>query len=158
MIKCERCTNNPQRCNTRQQQTFFNTKEYSENLRSKKIEKLIVGQSDEIYGVNPLNCEDSSWKHLSFVGDEEIISLSHAKVYVFSDSVLCLGMMNKNPQSNYAWEEMLMWFIVHQNTELWTQLMVSQWNSSGISSQDSPQCSSATYFQEFLSNMSEKLE
>ena len=27
---------------------------------------------------------------------------------------------------------------VHHNTELWTQLMVSEWNSSGISSQDSP--------------------
>ena len=33
---------------------------------------------------------------------------------------------------------------VHQNTKLWTQLMVSQWNSSGIFSQDSPHCSSAT--------------
>ena len=33
---------------------------------------------------------------------------------------------------------------VHQNTELWTQLMVSQWNSSGMSSQDSPHCCSAT--------------
>ena len=33
---------------------------------------------------------------------------------------------------------------VHQNTELWTELMVSQWNSSGIFSQDSPHCSSAT--------------
>ena len=33
-------------------------------------------------------------------GDEEVISLSHAKVYVFSDSVLCPGKMNENPQSN----------------------------------------------------------
>ena len=33
---------------------------------------------------------------------------------------------------------------VHHNTELWTQLMVSQWNSSGIISQDSPHCSSGT--------------
>ena len=33
---------------------------------------------------------------------------------------------------------------VHQNTALWTELMVSQWNSSGISSQDSPQSSSTT--------------
>ena len=50
-------------------------------------EKLIVGQSDEIFGVTPINWEDSSWKHLSLVNDEEVISLSHAKVYVFSDSV-----------------------------------------------------------------------
>ena len=57
------------------------------NLTMKQMfdisEKLIVGQSDEIYGVNTINCEDSSWKQLSFVSDEEVISLSHAKVYVF---------------------------------------------------------------------------
>ena len=32
------------------------------------------------------------------------------KVHVFSDSVLCFGRMNENPQSNYAWEDKLMWF------------------------------------------------
>ena len=32
------------------------------------------------------------------------------KVYVFSDSVLCLGKMNENPQSNVAWEDRLTWF------------------------------------------------
>ena len=41
------------------------------------------------------------------VSDEEVISLSHAKVYVFSDSVLCLGKMNQNPTSNVAWERQL---------------------------------------------------
>ena len=54
-------------------------------------EKLIVGQSGEIYGVTPIDWEDFSWKQLSLVSDEEVISLSHAKVYVFSD---------QNPQSN----------------------------------------------------------
>ena len=44
------------------------------------------------------------------VGDEEVISLFHTKVYVFSDSVVCLGKMNENPQSNYAWEDRLTWF------------------------------------------------
>ena len=39
-----------------------------------------------------------------------IISLSHAKVYVFSDSVLCLGKMNENPASNTVWEEQSSWF------------------------------------------------
>ena len=33
---------------------------------------------------------------------------------------------------------------IHHNTELWTQLMVSRWNSSGIFSQDLPHCSSST--------------
>ena len=62
-------------------------------------EKLIVGQS-----------EDSAWKQLSLVSDEEVISLSHAKVYVFSDSVLCLGKMNQNQESHVVWEEKLTWF------------------------------------------------
>ena len=73
-------------------------------------EKLIAEQSDEIYGVNTIKWCDSSWKHLSLIGDEEVISLSHAKVYVFSDSVLCLGKMSENPQSNTVWEDKLTWF------------------------------------------------
>ena len=44
------------------------------------------------------------------VSDEEVISLSHAKVYVFSDSVLCLGKMHQNPESNSVWEDKLTWF------------------------------------------------
>ena len=46
-------------------------------------EKLIVGQSEEIYGVNTINLCYSSLKHLSLIGDEEVISLSHANVYLF---------------------------------------------------------------------------
>ena len=94
--------------------SVFMGKDYSENLHSIKntgnnltlkqmvdiSEKLVVGQSDEIFGVSPINWEDSSWKQLSLVNDEEVISLSHAKVYVFSDSVLCLGKVNQNPTSN----------------------------------------------------------
>ena len=53
-------------------------------------EKLIVEQSDEIYGVNTINWSDSSWKHVSLIGDEEVISLSHAKVYVFQN--LCFAL------------------------------------------------------------------
>ena len=106
------------------------------NLTMKQMfgisEKLISEQSNEISGVNTINREDSSWKHLSLVGGEKVISVSNTKVYVFSDSViclgrmnenplehkgyvfsdsvLCLGRMNENPQSNYAWEDKLMWF------------------------------------------------
>ena len=58
-------------------------------------EKLISEQSDEIYGVKIINLEDSSWKYLSLIGDEQVSCTK--KAYVFSDSVLCLGKMNKNP-------------------------------------------------------------
>ena len=87
-----------------------NTEDLTKKQMSDISEKLISEQSDEIYGVKTINWEDSSWKHLSLVGDEEVINLSHTKVYVFSDSVLCLGKMNENPQSNYAWEDRLTWF------------------------------------------------
>ena len=86
----------------------------TEDLTMKQMfdvsEKLITEQSDEIYGMSTINWEHSSWKYLSLVGDEEVINLSHTKVHVFSDSVLCLGRMNEKPQSNTAWEERLTWF------------------------------------------------
>ena len=70
-------------------------KNTGENLTLKQVveisEKLILDQSDDIIGVSQISWENSLWKHLSLVNDGEVISLSHAKVYVFSDSVLCLG-------------------------------------------------------------------
>ena len=73
-------------------------------------QKLVSEQSDEIYGVKTINWENSSWKYLSMIGDEEVINLQHTKVYVFSDSVLCLVKMNENLQSKIAWEDRLTWF------------------------------------------------
>ena len=52
-----------------------------------------------------MNWDDSLRKHFSLIGCEQVISLSHTKVHVFSNSVLCFGKMNENPQSNYAWED-----------------------------------------------------
>ena len=48
----------------------------------------------------PNDWEDYSWKYLSLIGDEQVISLQRTKVYVFSDSVLCLGKIQENPKSN----------------------------------------------------------
>ena len=42
-------------------------------------EKLVSEQSDEIYGISKIIWEHSSWKYLSLVGDEEVISLLHKK-------------------------------------------------------------------------------
>ena len=126
-------------------------KEYSTNLHSIKntgnnltmkqmfdiSEKLVAGRSDEIYGVTSIFMETMIFD------DEDVISLSHAKAYVFSDSVLCLGKMNENPQSNTVWEDRLTWFKSSPQYRALDTLMVSQWNSSGTFSQDSPHCSSA---------------
>ena len=127
---------------------FAFRQKYKENLTLNQMfeisEKLIVEQSDEIFGVSPISWENSPWKQLSLVNDEEVISLSHAKVYVFSDSVLCLGKVNQNPTSNTAWENSWVGSKIHHNTEFWTQLMQNRWNSSGIFFQDSLHCSSST--------------
>ena len=72
-------------------------------------EQLILEQSDEIFGVSQISWESSPWKQLSLVNDEEVISLSHAKVHVFSDSVLCPGKMNQNQTPNIVWERQLGW-------------------------------------------------
>ena len=47
---------------------------------------------------------------MSLIGDERVINLQRTKVYVFSDSVLCLGKIIEIPQSNDAWDQRLGWF------------------------------------------------
>ena len=74
------------------------------------ISEKLSEQSDEIYEVKTINWETSSWKYLSLIGDEQVISLQRTEVYVFSDSVLCLGEIHENPRANTAWEERLAWF------------------------------------------------
>ena len=88
----------------------INTEDLTLNQMFDIPEKLISEQSDEIYGLQTINWEDSSFKYLSLVGDEEVTSLLNKKVYVFSDFVLCLGKMNENPRSNYGYEDRLTWF------------------------------------------------
>ena len=48
--------------------------------------------------------EKNSWKRLSLIGDETVINLQSTKVYVFSDSVLCLGKILQHSDSNEAWK------------------------------------------------------
>ena len=61
------------------------------------ISSKLLSDQDEIYGVETLGWEDYSWKYLSLMGDEQVISVQRTKVYVFSDSVLCLGKIFENP-------------------------------------------------------------
>ena len=106
-------------------------------------EQLILEQSDEIFGVSQISWESSPWKQLRLVNDEEVISLSHAKVYVFSDSVLCFGKVNQNPTTNTAWEQQLDWFKDSSQYRTLDTIdgepMEFEWNIS----QDSPHCSSS---------------
>ena len=46
----------------------------------------------------------NSWTRLSLIDDEIVINLQRTKVYVFSDSVLCLGKVLQHPESNESWK------------------------------------------------------
>ena len=56
-----------------------------------------------------------SWKYLSSIGDERIINLQRTKVYVFSDSVLCLGKIHQNPESNEGCKKRIEWITSSQS-------------------------------------------
>ena len=100
-----------------------NTKDLTMKQMFDVSEKLLVGHSD--WGMN-------SWKQLSLIGDERVINLQRTKVYVLSDSVLCLGKVFENSQSNDAWEERLGWFKsspVHRNNDrIAGEPMEFEWN------------------------------
>ena len=62
----------------------------------------LVSEQEEINKLDKIHWERNSWKQQSLIGDETVINLQRAKVYVFSDSVLCLGRIHQHPESNEA--------------------------------------------------------
>ena len=74
-----------------------------------------VSEQDEINNVDKIHWEKHSWKHLSLIGDETVINLQRAKVYVFSDSVLCLGKVHQHLESNKAWKERIGWIVTDKS-------------------------------------------
>ena len=79
------------------------------------ITEKLVNEQEEIVGVDKINWGKHSWKQLSLIGDETVINLQRAKVYVFSDSVLCLGKIHQHPESNEAWKRRIEWTITDQS-------------------------------------------
>ena len=64
----------------------------------------LVNDQEEIHGLDKILWGKNSWKRLSLIGDETVINLQSTKVFVFSDSVLCLGTILQHPDSNEAWK------------------------------------------------------
>ena len=79
----------------------------SEDLTLKQmfdVTAQLVNDQEEIHGLDKIHWGKNSWKRLSLIGDETVINLQRTKVYVFSDSVLCLGRILQHPDSNEAWK------------------------------------------------------
>ena len=68
-----------------------------------------VSEQDEINNWDKIQWGKNSWKQLSLIGDETVINLQRTKVYVFSDSVFCLGKIHQHPESNEAWKKRIEW-------------------------------------------------
>ena len=64
----------------------------------------IVNNEEEINCLDKILYQKNSWTQLSLINDPVIINLQSTKVYVFSDSVLCLGKVLQHPECNEAWK------------------------------------------------------
>ena len=79
----------------------------SEDLTLKQmfdVTAQLVNDQDEITGLDKILYQKNSWTQLSLINDPVVINLQSTKVYVFSDSVLCLGKVLQHPESNEAWK------------------------------------------------------
>ena len=63
-----------------------------------------IHNDEEIYCLDKIVYQRNTWTQLSLINDPVVIGLQSAKVYVFSDSVLCLGKVLQHPECNEAWK------------------------------------------------------
>ena len=71
------------------------------------ISTRLDSEQDEIFGLETIGWQNYSWKYLSLIGDQRVINLQRTKVYVFSESVLCLVKILEKTQANDAWDQRL---------------------------------------------------
>ena len=117
----------------------------SEDLTLKQmfdITAQLVNVQEDIHGLDKIHWGKNSWRQLSLIGDETVINLQRTKVYVFSDSVLCLGRILRHPDSNEAWKNRIAGSRPRKATVIMMVSMESRPNWSGTFSQDSQRCSS----------------
>ena len=87
--------------------TMQNVVKNQESLTLKQmfdVTAQIVHNEEEITGLDKILYQKNSWTQLSLINDPVIINLQSTKVYVFSDSVLCLGKVLQHPECNEAWK------------------------------------------------------
>ena len=65
--------------------------------------------------MDKIHWEKHSWRRLSLIDDETVINFQRSKVYVFSDSVLCLGRVYQYPKSNEAWKDRIGWITTEKS-------------------------------------------
>ena len=87
--------------------TMQNVVKNEESLTLKQmfdITAQTIHNDEEINCLDKIEYQRNTWTQLSLIDDPVIISLQSTKVYVFSDSVLCLGKVLQHPDCNEAWK------------------------------------------------------
>ena len=107
------------------------------------ISEKLVSEQEETNNVDKIHWKKHSWKQLSLIGEATVINLQSTKVYVFSDSVLCVGRILQHPDSNEAWKNRIAGVMSEKSYRDYDGIKESRLNSSGTSSQDSQRYSSA---------------
>ena len=79
------------------------------------ISAKLVAEQDEISNLETIGWDTHSWKYLSLIDGGWVINLQRAKVYIFSDSLLCLGKIHQNPDANEAWKKRIEWITTDQS-------------------------------------------
>ena len=127
--------------------TMQNVVQNEENLTLKQmfdITAQMIHNDEEIFCLDKIVYQRNTWTQLSLINDPVVISLQSTKVYVFSDSVLCLGKVLQHPECNEAWKTELQEYEPRGTTAILRTSKESRRNSSGIFSQGSQRCSSVT--------------
>ena len=101
--------------------SITNTKDLTMKQMFDKSSRLVV-ELDEISGMEIIDRENSSWKYMSLIDDERVINLQRVKFHVFSDSVLCLGMIHENPHRTIHGKKDWDGSNHLRNTRTWTEL------------------------------------
>ena len=87
--------------------TMQNVVKNQESLTLKQmcdVTAQIVHNEEEISSLDKILYQKNSWTQLSLINDPVIINSQRTKVYVFLDSVLCLGKVLRHPECNKAWK------------------------------------------------------
>ena len=79
------------------------------------ISEKLVSEQEEINNVDKTQWKNHSWKQLSLIGDETVFNFQRTIVYVFSDSVLCLGETHQHLDANEAWKKRIEWITTSQS-------------------------------------------
>ena len=87
--------------------TMQNVVKNQESLTLKQmfdITAQTIHNDEEIYCLDKIVYQRNTWTQLSLINDPVIISLQSTRVYVFSNSLLCLGKVLQHPECNEAWK------------------------------------------------------